>query len=212
MESILERIGQHEGAGGLLLIAACAAIEYIFPPFPGDAVSLLAAFLVAARGWSMPLVLCAMTAGSVVGSSCHWWLGRWLSNRGWEPKTLRGHQLRRGIERVSRGFERHGAAYLAVNRFVPALRAFFFMTAGYVRMPFHKVVLWGGLSALVWNAAILALGWVAGENRERLRELAGTYAIVAYSTAGVVAAALFARWWWRRRQGRLDTPEDREPH
>lgn len=212
MEAILERIGQTEGVTGLLLIAACSAIEYIFPPFPGDAVSLFAAFLVAARGWSMPLVLLAMTGGSLAGASCHWVLGRWLSGRGWEPKTRRGHQIRSGIDRVSRGFGRHGAAYLALNRFVPAMRAFFFLTAGYIRMPYGKVALWGGLSALVWNSAILTLGWIAGHNRRRLEELVSTYATIAYGTVAVVALALLARWWWKRRKGRLDTPEDRGSH
>ena len=212
MEHILERIGEQEGPVGLLLIALCSGIEYVFPPFPGDVVSLFAAFLVAARGWSMPLVLLSMTVGSLAGASCHWALGMWLSNRGWTPKTQRGHQLKRGIDTVSRGFARRGAAYLAVNRFVPALRAFFFLTAGYIRMPLSKVALWGGLSALVWNTGILMLGWFAGHNRERLEELVRTYATVAYSTVGAVAALLLVRWWWRRRRGRLDTREDRESH
>lgn len=212
MNDILERIGEQEGVSGLLIIAACSAIEYIFPPFPGDAVSLFAAFLVAARGWSMPLVLAAMTGGSLLGASCHWALGLWLSGRGWQPKTARGHQLHRGIERVARGFGRHGAGYLAVNRFVPAMRAFFFLAAGYIRMPYPKVALWGGASALVWNSGILALGWVAGHNRERLETLVRTYATVAYGTVGVVALAMVVRWWWQRRRGRLDTSEDRDSH
>lgn len=194
------------------MIAACSAIEYVFPPFPGDAVSLFAAFLVAARGWSMPLVLLSMTAGSVAGASCHYALGLWLSRRGWEPRTQRGHQVHRGIQAVTRGFGRHGAAYLAVNRFVPAMRAFFFLAAGYIRMPWGRVALWGGLSALVWNSGILALGWVAGRNRERLEQLVRTYAAIAYGTVGAVAIVLLARWWWRRRRARLDTPEDGGSH
>lgn len=212
MDDILERIGEHEGVSGLLLIAACSAIEYIFPPFPGDAVSLFAAFLVAARGWSMPLVLAAMTGGSLVGASCHWALGFWLSGRNWKPRTQRGHQLHRGIQRVALGFGRHGAAYLAVNRFVPAMRAFFFLAAGYIRMPFAKVALWGGASALLWNTGILTLGWIAGRNRARLEELVRTYATIAYGIVGTVALVLAVRWWWRRRRGRLDTPEDRDSH
>lgn len=212
MDDILERIGEQEGIGGLLLIAACSALEYLFPPFPGDAVSLLAAFLVAARGWSMPLVLAAMTGGSLVGSSCHWALGLWLSRRGWQPKTLRGQQLHAGIQRVANGFARHGAVYLAVNRFFPAMRAFFFLTAGWVQMPYWKVALWGGLSALAWNTGILSLGWVAGTNRDRLEELGRTYATIAYGIALAVVVLLLARLWWKRRRGRLDTREGGDSH
>ena len=46
---------------------------------------------------------------------------------------------------------KRGNWYLAANRFLPALRAFFFVGAGLANMPLRAVIFWGGLSAAVWN-------------------------------------------------------------
>src|SRR5262245_30657321 len=91
---ILERIGEQEGPAGLLLIAAFSAIEYVFPPFPGDLAVVAGSFLVAARGWALAPVLAASCGGSLVGASAHYWLGRWLSSRRWEPRGPRGAKIK----------------------------------------------------------------------------------------------------------------------
>jgi membrane protein DedA with SNARE-associated domain len=200
MQDILDRIGRQEGAPGLLLIAACSAIEYLFPPFPGDAVTVLAAFLVAARGWSAPLVLLSMTGGSIAGGLCQYALGAWLAKRGWQPKSLRGQQVHAGIQSVALRFRAHGHAYMAINRFLPALRSFFWLAAGYVRMPPAQAVLWGGLSALVWSGLLLALGWVAGDNRVWLERTVRTYSMVAWTLVAAAVAVVLVRWLVRRRR------------
>ncbi|MBI2895038.1 MAG: DedA family protein [Deltaproteobacteria bacterium] len=204
MQDILERIGQEEGAPGLLIIAALAAMEYLFPPFPGDAVSLAAIFLVVARGWSPVLVLASLTTGSIAGGLCQYLAGAWLARRGWQPRSLRGQQILRGIQSAAARFRRHGAVYLAINRFLPGLRSVFWLAAGYVRMRPASAVLWGGLSAFVWSSILLALGWVAGDNREWLEQTIRTYSAAAWGVLGAAGLFLFARWLYRRR--RLDTP------
>ena len=115
------------------LVVAAAAIEYVFPPVPGDTVALFAVALAVRAQLSWVFVYLSMTLGALLGGLAAWGFGLWLANHeeSW-PSFLRTPGATRALDAVRRGYERHGAMYLVVNRFLPALRAFFFVGAGHV--------------------------------------------------------------------------------
>jgi membrane protein DedA with SNARE-associated domain len=90
--------------------------------------------------------------------------------------------------------------YLAVNRFLPALRAFFFVGAGLSRMRPGAVLLYGGLSALVWNALLLGVGYAVGNNWDALRDLAERYTVATLILVAVVVAGIVARFVYDSRR------------
>jgi membrane protein DedA with SNARE-associated domain len=83
--------------------------------------------------------------------------------------------------------------YLAINRFVPAIRSVFFVAAGISNVPPWKVVVFGGLSAATWNGLILAVGYAIGDNWDRLLELYRKYTVVGIVLAAVVLLVLGLR-------------------
>jgi membrane protein DedA with SNARE-associated domain len=186
---IIDLVAHHRGPAGLALLGLCAFIEYVFPPFPGDIVVVFGAFLVASRGWSAPGVFGAVTGGSIAGFMLVYALGRRMKHTEARPAV---HDL------VGR-FSRHGALYLVINRFLPSLRALFFVAAGMARLPPWKVLVFGSISALMWNALLFALGATAGHNWPRLQQMFLTYGTVAWAIIAVLLLALLARWLWRRR-------------
>lgn len=184
----------------MLLLAAL--LEYVFPPFPGDAITLFGVFLTITAGYHGPTVFLAITFGSVLGSFLAYAFGRRLAGTAEHerPRLLRGPRATRVLAAIALRFDRHGAAYLVVNRFVPALRALVFVAAGIARIPAWKIFVFGGTSAMLWNAALFAAGWAAGRSWERLQQMSASYAYVA--TAAVVVVGLVAglRWLLRRRE------------
>jgi membrane protein DedA with SNARE-associated domain len=203
MEQLAERIIDFLAAGqslaGLGVLFASALIEYVFPPFPGDTVALFGAFLAAHQGWSVPLVFAAVTLGSLAGSAADYALGRRIGRRPPEQLTGRKRRARERVAPILVKFERHGAAYVAVNRFLPGIRALFFVAAGMARLPLGKVLLWGAVSAAAWNALIIGAGFALGKNWERLLELLRTYTTIAWIAIGAVILALLIRWMFKRR-------------
>jgi membrane-associated protein len=99
-------------------------------------------------------------------------------------------------------FNRHGAVYILINRFLPGIRAFFFVVAGAARMSLWRVLLYAGISAVAWNAAILACGYAVGANFERLRSLFESYIIVVWCVLGCLVMALVV--WWVLKKRRFD--------
>lgn len=198
-ERTMELVAHSRGPVGLLVLALCAFIEYVFPPFPGDLVVVFGAFLVARRGWSAPGVFGAVTAGSLAGFMLAYFVGRGLHRA--EANWIQGRlaRARPSIDRVVERFARHGAWYLAINRFLPSVRALFFIAAGMAQLSVWKVLLFGLVSALAWNTLLFALGATAGSQWSRLERIFVTYGTVAWCVVAAVILTLSIRWWWRRR-------------
>jgi len=206
LQSLMDQVAAH-GALGAVVLFLSSLIEYVFPPFPGDMVTLFGTFLVVKGVWSFPFALLLVMAGSLTGAAMDYGIGRLLGRRldrlpsekqvrRWTPLTLEKYQL------LTERFRRHGAVYISINRFLPGIRAFFFVVAGAARMSFAKVMLFAALSALAWNTLILGAGYLVGENWDRLRGLVRSYATVAWIALGLLIVVGAIVLWRRRRRAR----------
>jgi membrane protein DedA with SNARE-associated domain len=183
------------------LVLAAAAIEYVFPPVPGDTVALFAVALAVRAQLSWVFVYLSMTLGALVGGLAAWGFGLWLANHeeSW-PSFLKTPGATRALDAVRRGYEQHGAMYLVVNRFLPALRAFFFVGAGMSRMNVGPVIVFGGISAALWNALLMGIGYAVGNNWDVLRDLAERYAVATLILVVITVIGLIARFVWDSRR------------
>jgi membrane protein DedA with SNARE-associated domain len=200
LEEILRWVEQTEGPLPYVVLGLAGASEYVVPILPGDTVTLFGAFLATGAGRHPLLIYGAINAGSIAGSLLAYGFGRWLAGRPGAP-VFKSERTRRAIAAIQARFARHGAMYLVINRFLPALRAFFFVAAGMIRMPVWQVLLYGGVSALAWNALILGVAYAVGDNWKALQRVFERYTTVTFVVIGCVLAALLARWAWRRWRG-----------
>ena len=184
-----------------LLVASASGVEYVFPPIPGDTVALFAVALAVRAQLHWFAVYCSMTLGALLGGLVAWGFGVWLAHHEahW-PSFMKTPAATRALDAVRRGYARHGAMYLAVNRFLPALRAFFFVGAGLSRMSAGAVVVYGGLSALVWNALLLGVGYLVGSNWEVLVDIASRYTVATLILVLVVVGGVLARFVYDLRR------------
>ncbi len=180
---------------GLLLLLLSALIEYIFPPFPGDTVTIVGAVLIPTAHWPLPGVFLAVTVGSVIGAAFNWWVGDWVARNQhkntWVHRFLDREKVRPRVDKLIHRFERHGSAYIAINRFVPAFRAVFFLAAGLARLVLWRVLAFAALSAALWNAALLGVGYLVGYNIDALAAWVHRYTKVVYLGLGVAIVVWF---------------------
>lgn len=188
-------VSQQNNPIGLAVLGGSALIEYVFPPFPGDTITLFGAILISAYDWSFAAVYLVVLAGSVVGAMTAFYFGSWIERK-------RGDRGDRAIDRLVAKFERHGPMYLMINRFLPGFRALFFVAAGMAKMPAKAVLVYSTVSAALWNLLIIAVGTLVGANFDRLKQMLTQYAIIVWIAIAIVAAVLAARWWWKRRSAK----------
>ncbi len=202
-KELIDLVARNNNTLGLAILCLSACIEYLFPPFPGDTVTVFGAFLVARRGWSGPAVFGAVLAGSAAGCMLDYGFGRWLGKT--EDRWTRGrlHRFRPQIDGLVERFRRHGGLYIAINRFIPSLRGLFFIAAGMAGLRWWVVLAYGTLSALLWNALLLVLGVTVGESWDRLVSLGRTYGLAFWSLVLLALVALVARHLARRRRRRV---------
>lgn len=183
---------------GLGILAGCALLEYVFPPFPGDTVTLFGSFLVVRHDWSLLMVFASVMGGSAVGAMIDYFIGYRLGSSYRQGKVFRRERVRQRVEHVLAAFRRHGPAYVAINRFLPGVRAVIFVAAGMAGLKPGGVLLFALISAALWNAAILALGYLIGANWEQIRRIVELYANGIYLILIMVGAFLALRWWMGR--------------
>jgi membrane-associated protein len=204
IQKILEAAGEEPGAGEFLVLGLAAMLEYLFPPVPGDVIVLFGAFLVGAKEWSLPGVLVAVNGGSAAGLSIDYLFGRWVGSRDarWRERFPRWRRMGGAIDKVKASFKRWGAAYIACNRFLPAIRAAFFVAAGVAKIPYWKVLLWGLASSLLWNCLIFGVGISVGYHWEKLIEFFRAYSTAAWILVALAATVVAYRWWRSARRER----------
>ncbi len=104
-------------------------------------------------------------------------------------------RARLAVYKLVAGFERHGAWFLVLNRFMPGVRTFFFVAAGMVDLPLRVVLFWSTISSAIWNGALIWLGLTAAENVEELESLVGRYnSLVVPIVVGVTAVVVWRTW------------------
>ena len=207
IDQILQRGEEISHFTLFLAMFAGSFFEYVFPPVPGDLWTAAGAILLA-RGQSFIAVFFGANLGSVAGFLVDYGFGVWLANperrfRHWGPRWER---MGRGIDRIAAGFERHTAFYLMVNRFLPGIRALFFVAAGFARVPVWKVVVFGLVSSAAWNILIIGAGYALGRSYERLLEWMGRYTWAAWGVLAAVVAVAAIRFYVKRRRDRRPEP------
>jgi membrane-associated protein len=170
-----------------VVLSFASFIEYVFPPFPGDALVLLGAWYAVQGLISWPATFVAVTAGAIAGATVDWYIGRALGPRLAARARSRGEERAAQLARFEASYRRWGPWFLAANRFLPGVRAFLFVAAGACRVPYREVLFFGGLSAALWNALLLSAGAFLARNLDQLVRLFDRYTTVAW---GVVAAAI----------------------
>lgn len=188
-EHVVAFIEQYGYAAIFVLMLA----ENVFPPLPSELIMPFAGFAAADGSLSLPLVVAAGTAGSIVGTLPWYLAGRWIGDerlKHWAARhgrwiTMSPHD----IERADRWFDQHGHWAVMLGRLVPALRSVISAPAGVSGMAWPSYLAWSTVGTLAWTGGLAALG-------HALR--AGYGAVAAYvdpvSMAVLAGAVLLYAW------------------
>jgi len=116
--------------------------------------------------------------------------GRWLLRRKWVQKRVLTPER---FLKIEQNFEKYGIRILLIARLVPGIRTPVFISAGIVRLPFHKFLLADALYAIPGVNLIFWLAyWFSGtflkvlEKAESYRELA-VLAVISFITGYITA-------------------------
>jgi len=177
--------------GVFTLLVACG----LGLPLPED-VALITGGYLAGKGppigvGSLPGMIFVGLAGILIGDSIIFRAGATYGEALLQTRIGR-HIPGEKVQRVIALFERHGAKFIMVARFLPGVRAVTYFVAGTTGVPYWKFLLFDGIAACASAPAWVLLGHWAGKHR-MLRK-AWEYAKEVQIGIIVAVAAFIALW------------------
>lgn len=193
IEHILRILTDMNDAWLYAFLFLSAVVENLFPPIPGDTITVFGAFLVGTGRLSFTLVFILTTLGSSTGFFLLYMFGAFLEREFFIEKDYRFFSAE-SIVAAEEWFRKYGYYVVAANRFLPGIRSVISIASGISGLSPLKVFLYCNLSAAVWNFIWIYTGYTLGNNWEHVKEkflsLAGSYnttaAVILISAAVII--------------------------
>ena len=171
------------------------AIENLFPPLPSEIILPLAGFAASQGTFSLASALFWTTAGSVVGATALYWIGRILG-RDRTRALIKAVPLVdvADADRTEAWFERHGRKAVFFGRMVPLFRSMISVPAGVTRMSMPLFLLLTTTGSLIWNTLFIGAGYALGDNWSRVEPYADAFQrLVIVAVVGAVVVFVVKR-------------------
>lgn len=191
-ESILDQISTYPPFWIYAVLFFFSFIENVFPPSPSDLVVLVGGTLVSTGVIHFIPTLVFTTLGSIIGFMVLYYLGSAV-----DKKVIHSGKLKfipvDAVDKVEAWFKRYGYWVILANRFLPGTRAVISFFAGLSHLRVEKTVLLATISAFAWNAIILYLGILFGDNVHVVDGYLSTYSNIVIAITVVIILFLIIR-------------------
>jgi len=184
-----------------IFLGISAFVENIFPPIPGDTITVFGAFLVGVGKVGFAGVYVSTTLGSLAGFMTLFWVGMKL---GRSYFIERDHWFFKAedIVRAENWFRKYGYLLIFLNRFLPGIRSVISISGGISRLKAGKAALLALISCAIWNLIWIIVGYSIGSNWEEIKQTMGRimsrYNTVVLILAGAVIIGLIVRSYVKR--------------
>ncbi len=186
---------------GYLGIFILMVMESATLPVPSEIVLPLAGYWVYKGQIEFWPAVVVASLGSLVGTSIDFGIGYYLGRQA----ILRyGRWIRLSEHHLERGetwFTKYGNPAVLLARFVPLVRTVIAFPAGISKMSFGKFLAFSAIGIFVWDAILIYLGEVAGQNRDVIiNSLQSAFVLVEVAAAGILLVALYVFSKRKRRE------------
>lgn len=181
-------------AYGYFGIFLLIALENLFPPIPSEVILTFGGFMTTSSGLTIPGVILASTAGSVVGAVLLYGVGKLLSAERLEAIVARYGKILRlkpeDIRKADAWFDKHGVWAVLLGRLVPLIRSLISIPAGSTGMRWLPFLVLTTIGSLVWNTVLVYVGAAVGASWETIVGYMDIYSNVVYVGLVLIVVAV----------------------
>lgn len=177
MQEIILSIMNAYGYLGVFLLIM---IENVFPPIPSEVILLFGGFMTTYSKLNIVGMIVASTLGSLFGAIVLYYIGK-IFNKDRLKKIISGKlgKILRlkvsDIDKADSWFDNKGNKTVFFCRFVPLIRSLISIPAGMSEMPILKFIIYTVVGSLIWNAVLIIVGSIVGENWTSILNILDTY-------------------------------------
>lgn len=162
-------------------------------PFPSEVVMPPAGYLASKGEMSLPLVLAAGIAGSILGALFNYWLavkwGRPLLEKYGKYIFI----SKESLDKAEAFFAKHGHISTLTGRLLPVIRQYISLPAGLARMEMKQFIAYTTLGSGIWVVILTMLGYFFGNNEALIHtELKKITVILIVCCISLIAGYIYA--------------------
>jgi membrane protein DedA with SNARE-associated domain len=183
LESILEWIGQQDKIWIWIFFFFSNFAENVFPPWPGDTVTVFGGFFVATTteanpsGFGMPGLIASTILGNIAGAYTMYKIGHrflnFVRNKDFPFKDELYSEEK--IEITFGWFRKNAILVVVLSRFSAGIRFFVSIVAGMVKMNLFLFFSLFTVAVIFWCGLLIAGGYSLGNNWEHVLEYLAIY-------------------------------------
>ncbi len=199
MEAFFNNLIHENGTLVYLTLFLSAYIENIFPPIPGDTVTVIGAYFVGTGKLNFWWVYLSTSLGSIAGFMTLYGIAYWLQ---WQfidryrPTWV--HQSH--LDRVESWFQRYGYWVVLMNRFLSGARSVISIVAGLSKLNGFLVFFFAAISVLLWNGALIYIGAFLGKSWEEIVEYVQMYNKIILVVVVMIAIGVIIFYVYKNRK------------
>jgi membrane protein DedA with SNARE-associated domain len=196
MDTGVQLISEH-GYGALCILLTLGIVGL---PIPDEALLMFAGYLVFRGQFEFVPALSAAWAGSVLGITISYVVGRTVGTKGIPKLSHFLHWRPDHIERAEQWVRRWGSYIIVLAYFLPGIRHVGALILGSTAVAFGRFARFAYAGALIWAGTFISLGYMLGEEWSHLSRLVHrSVAAIALAAALVAIGAIVV---WKKRLNR----------
>lgn len=183
------------------LLACCLAIflEYACFPLPSEVVLPLAGAIAVNNGINFFLIVALSVGCGLLGSSVCYFIGLFGGKAMIDKIKNKFPKLKNGLNTAQEQFDKYSALSISIGRLIPICRTYISFIAGANAQKYWKFLLFTTFGVMVWNFALIGLGYVFCDNLSTISDIYSNYKYIVLAIVAVLLVVLIAKHIKRRK-------------
>jgi membrane-associated protein len=179
-----------------------AFLDALIPVVPSET-SVITAGVVASQGdLNLLLVILFAAAGAIAGDNTAYFVG-WRFGGRINERFFTSEKAKKRVAWAHRQIEERGGELIVIARFIPGGRTVVTLSAGTLRYPWRKFIVFDAIAGIIWGVYAASLGYFGGHAFEQQPWKGLLLALgIAFAVTGSVE---LVRWYLKRRQSSATT-------
>lgn len=192
-----------------LFFTVSNVIENVFPPWPGDTVTVFGGFLAGnseQTGFPVLVLVMATYLGNIIGALLMYFFGEKFLNflqRFSSIPFFREMLNPKSLHKTFHWFEKYSFWILVFSRFSAGIRFFVAIVSGMLKLPISIFLLGYSLGTILWSGMLVFGGYSLGKNFQVVLEYLALYNRIIFGIMVLGAIVyVFYRFFLRRQKKR----------
>lgn len=164
-----------------------AVLQIVFPPYPGDTITILEGYLSSKGHLNSFFLLLATLSGTYLSSIFLYIISYKFGERIVSNNFIKKYFDISKIYKLENWFKKYGPFVIIINKFLPGIGSLTLIAAGLFRLPPIPAFVSIGTATVIHNTFLFMAGRLTGDNMDLIRQIIREYNRIIISAAAIVS-------------------------